>query len=597
MVFSGTHQVVDFRYWIHRLRHGLVGLVLGVFAGCAVTPAGRGGPPAVYVPDAEQRTLIREDAVHDEISEKGKAIYNLLAAEMAGQAGDLEAALDFYMAAIRHTEDSRVIERAAQLALFVDDRERALEAVTLWLQRDPDNPAAHKTAALLYLKLGRIEEGVQNLARVLAGAGAASEEDVSDVGRFLSREVSRENGFRALERLVQMHGDKAAVRYVYAWLAAHYRRNELALAQVDHALRISPRWQAARLLKAQVQFNAEDPIGARVTLRRAIEADPGNSQLRMAYTQFLLNGGDVAGAERELKRLLQRDAGNEDAKFMLGMIYLQSRRDDEAYQAFLPLLESPKWQTQAAYQLGRIAFRRQDWEQSVEWFDQAAEGTQSLDPQFSAVLALSELQRTDEAMARLDDLLAQFPDDAVQIYLLRAEVLSSAKNYRRAFDELTTALARFPEDDDLLYTRALTAEKLNRLDVLESDLRAILKRQPDNASALNALGYTLIDRTDRLEEGARLLEQAMRLKSEEPAILDSYGWLKFRQGNMAAAEKYLRRAYAASKDLEIAAHLGEVLWATGRRREALRTWRAALRAQPDHDYATRLHRRMKELGL
>ena len=171
----------------------------------------------------------------------------------------------------------------------------------------------------------------------------------------------------------------------------------------------------------------------------------------------------------------------------------------------------------------------------------------------------------------------------VQLVLAEEQMLRDAKRYKDALGVLNTAIDRMPDDKDLLYARALVAERLDMLPLLESDLRAVLARDPKNANALNALGYTLADRTDRLVEARALLTQALEQKPDDPFVLDSVGWLHYREGNNAEAIRYLKRALNIRSDAEIAAHLGEVLWVTGDRTEAESVWTRALRDTPDNE--------------
>lgn len=575
---------------------GFVVIVI-TLSGCALSPYRPKPGEAFYVPGADLKPLIKSLPVTPAEQQHAHILFNLLAGEFAGQRGDTKTALEYYAAAALVSTDPRVLERAAQLAIYLGDRPQAVSIVERWLQQAPDSFAAHEAAALLYLQMDRVDAAVQQLAILIMGKSQEVDERLADITRLLTREVSQESAFAATRTLAENYPKSAAAQYLYAWVASHYRRFSLALAQVDRALQWRPKWLAARLLKAQTQANSGDVDAARATLRALVYRDTENQQLRIVYAQFLFNTGDIKGAEYELRTVLRRHPRNQDARFALGLIYLQLQRDDEAYRALLPLAESEKWQAQVSYQLGRLAYKKGDYEQALEWFDQAAQESATIDPLWNSVLALMELRRTDEALTRLAVIQDRFPDEAPRVYLLRAEALSRAKRYREAFVELTNALNKLPDQPEILYARALLADKLDRVEVMEADLQAVLKNNPDNANALNALGYTLADRTERLDEAQGYLERALKIKPDDTAFLDSYGWLKFRQRDYRAAERYLRRAFQQSDDAEIAAHLAEVLWANGKRKEAVKLWRNALKSQPDHDFAPRIRQRLKELRL
>jgi len=192
-----------------------------------------------------------------------------------------------------------------------------------------------------------------------------------------------------------------------------------------------------------------------------------------------------------------------------------------------------------------------------------------------------EVERAREIVQQLRD---QVPEDAPMLYLAEAEILDQIDREALVMQVYNTGLAAFPDDADLLYGRAMYAVKRNRLDLAEPDLRRIIDRNPGHADALNALGYTLADRTDRYQEALGYIERALKLKPDEPAILDSVGWVNFKLGNYDVALEFLTKALSAMKDGEIAAHLGEVLWAMGRQDEAWAVWDAALKDHPDHLY-------------
>ena len=201
-----------------------------------------------------------------------------------------------------------------------------------------------------------------------------------------------------------------------------------------------------------------------------------------------------------------------------------------------------------------------------------------------AILVLGKLGRYQEAEQRSEELARRFPDQAVRIILVRVEILTKQNSYDQALVLLNSALEEHPGQSELLYSRALVAERLDRLDILEADLGVLLEKDPEDVNALNALGYTLVDKTTRLQEARKYLERAIRLKPNDPVIVDSYGWLQYKLGNYSEALEYLNRAFNENPDPEIAAHLGEVLWVSGRTHEAKSVWKKAISADPKSEY-------------
>jgi tetratricopeptide (TPR) repeat protein len=303
----------------------------------------------------------------------------------------------------------------------------------------------------------------------------------------------------------------------------------------------------------------------------------------LIYAQFLGKTGDSKGAEREFLRILQKDASNHDARFGLALARLESGQTERARQDLLGLAEVERLQSQAQYYLGLIEMRERHFENALRWFEKIQSGSLAFDARVNAITTLIQMGRTDDARQRLEEARKLNPREALRLYLLEAEVLSKAKRYEQSFDLLTKAMEAMPGQVELIYARALMAEHLGRIEILEADLRGVLEKNPDDANALNALGYTLASQTERLEEAKRYIQRAMELKPEDPAILDSYGWLQYRLGEYEIALDYLQRAYKMMPDPEIGAHLGEVLWESGRQQDAKKIWRESLKKDPEHE--------------
>jgi tetratricopeptide (TPR) repeat protein len=248
------------------------------------------------------------------------------------------------------------------------------------------------------------------------------------------------------------------------------------------------------------------------------------------------------------------------------------------------MLEQAEWKDRSSFYLGKIEEKRGRIEKAQAWYDKVTEGPFAFEASVASVSLLAKNKQYAEAESRISQLQSRFPKQKVRISLLLAELYSQQKQYLKAFDLLTAALKDFPEQKELLYTRALTAERIGKLEILEDDLKKIIDKYPDNAEALNALGYSLLDMPDRYAEAEKYLEQALRLQPDEAVIMDSYGWLQFRLGNTAKALDYLQRAYEKQQENEIAAHLAEVLWVLGRKDEAKKIFAKALKEAPEDEY-------------
>ncbi|MDP2904236.1 MAG: tetratricopeptide repeat protein, partial [Methylovulum sp.] len=273
-----------------------------------------------------------------------------------------------------------------------------------------------------------------------------------------------------------------------------------------------------------------------------------------------------------------------ESRFALALVYLQLNKDGQGEEIFEGLLDDPQLGAQARFYLGKIEEKRGKVQKALAWYDKVSDGAMAFDASVSAISLLAKDKQFSEAESRLSLLPSKYPKQTVRILLLQSELYNQQKQYQKAFDLLTAALVERPDEKDLLYTRALMAERIGKFDLLEADLKKILAKNPDNAEALNALGYTLVDKTDRYAEAERYLKRALELTPGEAVIMDSYGWLQFKLGNLSKALDYLQRAYAKQQENEIAAHLAEVLWMMGRKDEARKLFREAVKNAPEDEY-------------
>lgn len=514
-------------------------------------------------------------------AEGSEVIYLLLAAELAGQRGQYELALENYLKAASLTQDVKIAQRATQIALFVKNNDKALEAASRWQALAPENADALRIHAMLLLKGKHPEQALEQLIALLRLPKIDVENALIDWVKVLSTEVSKEEGLDLMRRLLDHFPRMAELHFAYALLATDKGEQRLALDETAKALSLHHDWNRARLLQAQVMSRMGDSQAARDAIQKALKNDPNNLRLRLIYSQFLVKAGNLAGGKRELDRILAKEPNNEEALLGLAMIHIEGGQDEKARPFLLRLNDSPRWKMQSFFYLGLLEARKNHLQNALQWFDKVSEGPMAFDAQVNAITALINLKQVQEARRRLIEVRKAFPQEALRLYLLEGELLTKIKDYIGAFDLLSQALEEMPGQIELLYTRALVAEQLDKPDVLEADLRAVLAKSPDDPNALNALGFTLADHATRLEEAKRYIERALDLKPGDPAILDSMGWVQYRLGDYPSALEYLRRAYHLFKDPEIGAHFGEVLWESGKRQEAKKIWQESLRKSSD----------------
>ncbi|MFO1371957.1 MAG: tetratricopeptide repeat protein [Candidatus Competibacteraceae bacterium] len=526
-------------------------------------------------------------------SPHAELMYQVLTAELAGKREQLDVALDNYQRAATASNDPKITERAAMLALLMKDNTAALELTQRWHTLAPTSEQSRQALALALLRNGRVDEALSHLEAVRQASSAKDKQQgFATVASLLSQVDDKQAALRVMQQFRDRNPRSAFAQYYYAMLAAANGDREQALISLDAALAREPKLIPAHLLRIRILLDRGDTNGALASLAKAVATLPRDRNLRMNYARLLVNAGQLDKARREFATLLKQNPKDTDSLYALGVLASEVRQFDLAERYFLELIKRNIRLADAYFELGRIEEQRNNYAKAREWYGRVAGDERYLTAQTRMGIVLAKAGDTAAVSQHFETLRRGNPQNSITLYLAEAEALREADRNQDAFDALDRALALHPNDKDLLYARALVAEKLNRLDLLEQDLRAIIAADPKNGQALNALGYTLADRTDRYQEALGYIEQALVLLPNDAAVLDSMGWIQHRLGDNAKALEYLRRAYQLNPDPEIATHLSEVLWASDQREEAKRIWRESLTKNPESPYLRKLKERL-----
>lgn len=511
-------------------------------------------------------------------------IYQVLAGEMAGQMGDLEQSVGFYLQAARLSEDPQVAERATRIAVYANLPQAALEAAQRWVVLAPDNLDAQQTVGLLYVRNHQPEAAVPHFETVIEKTRDVQGGGFVLVGALLARDADPEQAMETLHRLVELHPEDPAGHYTLANVALQAGDYSAAMAGAERALALDPTMTDAKVVRARAMLGEGQVEPALAEMTALLREHPRNTDLRLAYARMLVQAKRYDKAMAEFERVVTARPGDADLLYTVSLLAIELDRYGAAEKYLLRLLDTGRHTNEAHYYLGRVAEHRHDYKMAIAWYVKVVDGEFALDAQVRVSVMLAKLGHLDKAREHLGQLREQV-DDAqtrVRLYLAEGQLLRDQHQDQEAWDLYSRALLLYPGQPDLLYARALTAESLDRVDLLEADLHTVLEHDPENASALNALGYTLADRTDRYQEALGYITRAYELRPDDPAILDSMGWVQFRLGNYAEAEQYLRTAYEQFPDGEVAAHLVELLWATDRQAEARKLYKSAHAKDPDN---------------
>jgi tetratricopeptide (TPR) repeat protein len=558
-------------------------LALIVLNGCAGFPEKQQESVTPAAPETSlKKELPKKSEAKTEIDQD--VLFMLMSAEIAGQRGQYDVAYEGYMEAAKRVKDPRAAERAAMIAMYLKDAKKLKKSLALWLKKEPQNLTARKLSLLASLKDQDKPKTMDHLNVLLDSDPAGFENTMLDLANALQSEGKIGLLYDALETLSEQKPNQAVIFYVQSIIAMQMKNQSLSEIKIEQALRLQPEWDKALAFQAQIALLSGDLPKAVSTLKAVHQKFPENEKISKMLTQVLIKTGEYDEAGNVYRKLVEKDPKDFESWIALALVYMQIDRDNEAEDIFKKLLDEAEWQDQAKFYLGKLEEKRDNKKKALSWYDQVTEDPFNFEAAIASINLLARDKQYEDATLRLQALKDKFPKEKPRISLMEAELLNQQKRYQEAYNVLTAALAEQPENKELLYTRALIAERIDKLDVLESDLKKILKQDPNNAEALNALGYTLLSYPSRLAESEQYLERALALQPNEPVILDSYGWLLFKQGKSEEALKYLQQAYEKQQENEIAAHLAEVLWTLGRKDEAKKLFGKAFKDAPDDEY-------------
>ena len=520
-------------------------------------------------------------------------LYEYLLAEVAGQRGNVALSAQAYVDLAKRTRDPRIARRATEIALYARMNNAAIEAATIWHEADPSSTRALQALAGMLVSVGRYDEALPRLKELLAGSGSETASGFTQLTRTLAGAQDKLAALRLTQSLAADYPKLPEAHYAVARVAVGAGDDRTALEAVRAARQLRPDWEAAALLEAQiVQKTSVDQ--ASVLLSDYVQKYPPAREARLAYARILVAQKRYKDARAEFEKLMTAMPESTDMAFAVALLSIQLRDYDSAEKYLRNLLASSyRDKDGVRLYLGQVAEERKDLPGALKWYGEVGEGEQYVQAQIRYAQVLAKQGKIDDARARLQQAAAKSTDQRVQLILAEAQILRDASQPKAAFDLVGQALDRVPNNPDLLYDYAMLAEKIERPDVLESSLRKLIEIRPEHAHAYNALGYSLADRNERLPEAQELIEKALKLAPDDSFIIDSMGWVLYRRGRLKDSLAYLRRAYAGRPDPEIAAHLGEVLWALGERSEAERVWGDARKESPDNETLANTIKRLK----
>ncbi|TNF99378.1 MAG: tetratricopeptide repeat protein, partial [Gammaproteobacteria bacterium] len=427
-------------------------------------------------------------------------LYNLLTAEIAGHRGALDESVSRYLRVIHQTDDPRVAKRAAKIMLFAKDYDASLQAVNRWLELKPGDLEAHQLATMISLRKGDLNEVVKNLNWLLEHVAKDTEQGFKIISALLQREDDEQLALNAMEMLLIDHAHEFEAQMAYARLAFNAGQYEKAKQAAMRAVEMNASDAAAQVLLARSRIEAGDIEQALENLQHAIKRFPDDRELRLNYARLLVSANRLESAIHEFEVLISQLPDDSDLLYSIGLLSLEVKSYDSAEKYLKNLLKLGERKQEAWYYLGRLEEERKQYQKALDWLDRVDSGTLHPDAQMAVARVQGKLGEVERARERYSQIRNDNPAMVVRAWLGESDMLRELKKDQESFDVLSEALEQLPGNIDILYSHALAAERIDRIDILEKDLKKILQKEPDHAHALNALGYTLADKTDRLQE-------------------------------------------------------------------------------------------------
>ena len=523
----------------------------------------------------------------------GGMLYEFLLAEVALQRGNVGLAAQAYVDLAKKTRDPRVAKRATEIALYARMSGIATESARIWLETEPQSAQALQTLTGLLVSTNRLNEAQPYLKSLLVSGGRSPADGFLQLNRLLGSNPDKAATLRTIQDLATAFPDLPEAKFAIAQAALAAGQDPLALVQVREAASMRPDWELAALFEARL-LQKTSVSAARERLAAYLKRNPKAREARMSYARALVAEQKLPEAHAEFQRLLTEFPDNPDVVYAVGLLAFQLNDYPAARQSLERLLTMNfRDRNTLRLYLGQIAEEEKKLPDALRWYGEVTRGEQYLNAQLRYAQVLAKQGNLEGARSHLRQIGAANAQQKGQLVLAEAALLRDAKREREAFDLVAGALGEQPDNPDLLYDYAMLAEKIDRIDAMETSLRKLIVLRPDHAHAYNALGYSLADRNQRLPEAKQLIEKGLSLAPNDAFILDSMGWVFYRMGDNKTAIEYLRRAFAMRPDAEIAAHLGDVLWANGERVEAEKIWSDAMRQYPGNEVIASTIKRLK----
>lgn len=513
----------------------------------------------------------------------GEVLFDYLLAETALQRDNIDVAIQSYSRLTKNTRDPRIAERATDIALRARRPDAAQEAVARWVDLEPNSINARQAAAALFVSIGKLDNAKPHLEKLLSSEKSSVDKAFLHLNKLLSRHPQKAETYKLVQSLAARYPNLPEAHFAVSQAAWSNNQLDIALKEMKHALELRPDWEIAAIHQGRILqqiANAE----AMSFYENYLGKYPKANDMRIAYVRMLMTEKNFPLAREHFQKMMAENPVNPDIAVAVGLLSLELNDFEGAEENFKKALDlGYEDHNNIYFNLARIYEVTQRPDDAIETYQRISSGERFFPAQIRYAALIAKKEGLLRARQHLHQIPVENDQQRIQLILAEAQLLREVGKHEEAFNLLDKKLGSNPDQPELLYDRALAADKIDRFDIVEKDLRRLIELKPDNAHAYNALGYSLAERGIRLTEALELIKKAVELSPDDPYIMDSLGWVYFRMGKIQEGLNYLNLAFNSRPDPEIAAHLGEVLWVQGERESAEKIWRSALETDPDNE--------------
>ena len=511
-------------------------------------------------------------------------VYKFLLAEIATQRNDLNSAGHIYLDLAKLTKSIPLAERATRIAGSARNARLAMDAANIWKKLDKVSIEPQRILAELFITSGNLAKARPLIKILLEKEEKTRAEGFLYLNKILSQVENKKNALRFILDISKPYMNIKEARFAIAHAAFSAGNKKMAIEELDKIEYINSKWETAALFRGYI-IGQDWPEKALAFYQDYLRKNPKSNEVRLEYAKALTNVKKYDEAKKQFLKLVNSSLATSEISLTVALLSMELGDNILAEKYFMQSLERghPK-PAQIHIYLSGIYDDRGDFDEALTWLKKITSGEYFLDSRILMGEFIAKYKSVDSAIEMLNDLKKRnlLPNEKLIILRNKASLLLSENRNQDAYDLMKLEEEKFKDSPEFKFDYAILSEKMGNTLLMEQLLLEAIKLKPDYSTAYNALGYSYADRGIKLQEAKRYIEIALSYEPNNHYILDSMGWIHFKLGNIEIASRFIEKAYLINKDPEIAAHLGEILWVQGKKKEAREIWKSSLNRHPSN---------------